>query len=70
MANKIIGQLCCDCQMPYITDYWSPINGYKKPFKCPVCEGKGEVYKGFYTNNYTDSEVMCRSCIGKGIVWS
>lgn len=45
--------------------------------KCPVCEGKGHVPAGFYesvgtyiwSSTSTNAE-MCRSCEGKGIVWS
>lgn len=43
-------------------------------YKCPVCEGKGQVIAGFYSDSAvtkasnTCTEV-CRSCKGKGIVF-
>ncbi len=46
-----------------------------KPYKCPVCEGKGMVPGGFYDilpNNTTLSypaPVSCRSCGGTGVIW-
>ena len=46
-----------------------------KPYKCPVCEGRGMVPGGFYDilpNNTTLSypaPVSCRSCGGTGILW-
>jgi hypothetical protein len=46
----------------------------QRPFKCPVCEGRGIVPGGFYNslgNTWfadTISET-CRSCNGKGIIW-
>ena len=42
--------------------------------KCPVCEGRGIVPKGFYNfiggNNVTNSSLgeQCRACGGKGYV--
>jgi len=57
------------------------INNDKKltPYKCPVCEGRGVVPFGFYdysnkfkTINDIETEIpieMCRTCIGKGIIW-
>lgn len=39
-------------------------------YKCPVCEGRGFVNAGFYTNSkYDPFTVNCRSCNGKGIVF-
>ena len=44
-------------------------------YKCPVCEGRGFVYNGFYQtlqDYYTSSSTAtetCRTCGGKGIVW-
>lgn len=35
------------------------------PHKCPVCEGRGKVEKGFYDND----ELTCRSCLGLGVIW-
>jgi DnaJ-class molecular chaperone len=48
-----------------------------KPYKCPVCEGSGKVYLGFYqgvspswnTSQTTPSLETCKSCHGSGIVW-
>ena len=46
-----------------------------KPHKCPVCNGRGLVPKGFYQTQagYIVSDDItneqCRSCNGTGIVW-
>ena len=44
----------------------------KVPFKCPVCEGRGQVPSGFYTGMggvvSTVSE-RCQTCHGTGIIW-
>lgn len=47
-----------------------------KPYVCPVCGGNGYVGNGFYssindvyTSNTTAFET-CRTCSGRGIVWS
>lgn len=45
-----------------------------KPYKCPVCNGNGQVPGGFYlgTGEELTSDTSfeeCRSCVGKGIVW-
>lgn len=38
---------------------------------CPVCNGKQTVPAGFYGDNSTAAnDVTCRSCGGRGIVWS
>jgi len=38
----------------------------KRPHKCPICEGTGQVSaKG----NAIHSSVCCHGCDGKGIVW-
>lgn len=44
-----------------------------EPFVCPVCDGRGNVRKGFYEWKTEESEtqfVPCRTCNGKGIIWS
>lgn len=47
----------------------------EKPFVCPVCEGTGRVKKGFYDppsdtfKYHFEKQEMCRTCVGKGIVW-
>jgi DnaJ-class molecular chaperone len=33
----------------------------KKPFRCPVCEGKGYVLRGTPSN--------CNGCNGSGVLW-
>lgn len=51
-----------------------------KPYKCPVCGGKGNVPSGFYdppqmtyeypiTSTVSTTET-CKSCNGQGILWS
>ena len=45
-----------------------------KPYKCPVCNGRGLVPFNFYDNIYYGNatiptpDVTCRSCSGKGII--
>jgi len=42
----------------------------KKPYTCPVCNGKGEVGCGFYTGaSIGTANEKCRSCNGTGILW-
>lgn len=44
-----------------------------KPYKCPVCNGTGTVDAEFYQpKGYTTTAnyVTCRSCSGKGVLWS
>jgi hypothetical protein len=38
-----------------------------RPHKCPVCEGKGVVPAGFYTDDVANQK--CRPCGGKGVIW-
>ena len=66
--SKIKKECCCQ-------EYYSD---YKKPHKCPVCAGTGNVPQGFYqkkidnivypTTTSICSET-CRACTGSGIVW-
>jgi len=46
----------------------------RKPFCCPVCEGRGVVQCGFYdmsygANTYVISTEQCRTCGGTGVIW-
>lgn len=48
-------------------------NEETKPYRCPVCGGRGIVQNGFY-NMCADSTTLsngetCRSCGGKGVIW-
>lgn len=36
-----------------------------KPYKCPICDGRGEVPAGFYSDR---DETKCRSCCGNGVI--
>lgn len=46
------------------------------PYKCPVCNGRGTMPNGFYMGTQGQwsttnaSPEQCRSCNGKGIIWS
>lgn len=47
-----------------------------RPYKCPVCEGRGTVPIGFYetfsqgtTTATVTYDVTCKTCNGTGIVW-
>lgn len=46
------------------------------PHRCPICDGKGKVQRGFYDHigveSYAVSDAMpecCRSCNGIGVLW-
>ena len=50
-----------------------PFNPQPKPWRCPICYGRGTVPVDFYANiGYATSTnpVKCRSCGGQGIVFS
>lgn len=61
---SIIRALGC---RPYVKD--------KKPYKCPVCDGVGHLYRSENKDNmFTNFEfyrehASCHACEGKGIVW-
>lgn len=47
---------------------------YRTPHRCPVCDGQGNVPKGFYQSEagliYVDADTaLCKSCWGAGVVW-
>ena len=46
----------------------------QRPFKCPVCNGKGFVAAGFYSAATDCYPVLtnetCPTCHGQGIVWA
>jgi hypothetical protein len=39
-----------------------------RPYRCPVCNGRGLMPTSFYTNLPVLTEEHCRSCGGTGIV--
>lgn len=46
-----------------------------KPYKCPVCDGIGQLPIGFYNPYSTGStasaiQETCKTCSGQGIIWS
>jgi DnaJ-class molecular chaperone len=41
----------------------------QKPYKCPVCDGRGLVEGGFYPFDSAAGPVKCRTCDGKTILW-
>lgn len=47
----------------------------KAPHTCPVCNGRGDMPKGFYETELCPQvtactvSAMCRSCNGKGVLW-
>lgn len=54
----------------------SPVPWSIAPHVCPVCDGRGEVRKGFYLPRpaWTESTTAiftekCRTCQGRGVVW-
>lgn len=44
----------------------------KAPFTCPVCEGVGHKPYSFYkrTVSYSSNNVQCRTCEGRGVIFS
>ena len=45
------------------------------PYKCPVCEGRGNLPVGFYVpysngSSTTAAIESCRSCQGQGVIYS
>lgn len=52
-----------------------------RPFRCPVCDGRGQVPRGFYNASVVEyagstsgflsyGQECCRTCHMTGIVWS
>ena len=47
---------------------------HNTPHRCPVCDGRGSVPRGFYMTYLTGSSTsampeVCRSCAGLGVLW-
>jgi ribosomal protein L37AE/L43A len=44
----------------------------KEPYRCPVCQGKATVPRGFYGDQQAVPNAVepCRTCGGSGIVWT
>lgn len=40
----------------------------KKPYKCPICEGKG-LHESIIPTKSGLLDLTCTSCVGKGIIW-
>ncbi len=41
-----------------------------KPYRCPVCDGKGTMPAGFYGRGGAwPADDECKACGGDGIVW-
>jgi DnaJ-class molecular chaperone len=42
----------------------------KRPHRCPICNGTGQVDACFYTRGLsaTTASVKCRACDGKGVI--
>ena len=57
---------------------WHPaqLTFERKPYRCPVCSGKGLVPNSFYScigNTIISTSTapeQCKSCKGTGVVWS
>lgn len=48
----------------------------KQPYRCPICDGRGQVPPGFYDilPGVSTGEVhlgidQCRTCKGAGVIW-
>ena len=48
---------------------WKIAPPQQQPFKCPVCEGRGDVPNGFYYQGPGTAAHECRTCKGAGIIW-
>jgi DnaJ-class molecular chaperone len=56
-----------DVDMDKWKQYFSEVFPSKKPYRCPICEGRGLV---FLMMSITESnQATCDPCQGKGIVW-
>ena len=48
-------------------------NEETKPYRCPVCGGRGLVPNGFYSFCADSTTAItgetCRTCGGKGVIW-
>ena len=41
-----------------------------KPYKCPVCNGRGKMPINFYERTATHTgDANCRTCNGTGVLW-
>lgn len=44
-----------------------------RPYRCPVCGGRGIVPNGFYMiyadTTYSSTAEPCRTCNGRGVIW-
>lgn len=60
------------------SDQATDLGGYDSlqiplPFRCPVCEGRTTMPKGFYTRILISSDmndVPCKTCGQTGVIWS
>lgn len=41
----------------------------KRPWRCPVCVGRGFVLGCFYGDSTAGNTTPCRSCMGSGVIW-
>lgn len=61
---------------PFVSPQWlATFNQERKPYRCPVCGGRGTVPHGYYStqnpgwNTADITPETCRACGGTGIVW-
>ena len=63
LPNVLVNDVIEGCSCDSIT----------KPFRCPVCLGRGQVEPGFYvlggSASTSATNETCRSCSGSGIFW-
>ena len=64
------------CRVCLVSRLYAPSSYYtyppRTPHCCPVCQGKGKVWDGFYGEAVTGSGGLnspCRSCGGMGVIW-
>jgi hypothetical protein len=68
------------CKRPMLLDmgdwqhpmYQAIATPQTRPYRCPVCEGRGHVPAGFYTGGWGagTSPETCQSCQSSGVLWA
>jgi hypothetical protein len=54
--------------VPFVVEA-KPLILNKRPFKCPVCEGSGQLLVIQDGSASTPPTKACHACEGKGLVW-
>jgi hypothetical protein len=59
------------CPVPLAPRITYPVVFYPKsqPHRCPICEGKQTVADSLYGGVSNTDQVICKTCIGTGVIW-